>query len=98
MSRAFVREDENDLAELADRPISLHRNFVIEAGLRRLRPLSTVSRRRTAPQHKGLDPTNARKVDFYTRQFVDATTAPCRVAADRAGAGDHILIGLICSS
>src|SRR6478752_6224795 len=33
MSRAFVKEDENDLAELPDRPISPHRNFVTEAGL-----------------------------------------------------------------
>jgi hypothetical protein len=33
MSRAFVREDENDKSELPDRPISAHRNFVTEAGL-----------------------------------------------------------------
>ena len=33
MSRAFVREDENDKSELPDRPISPHRNFVTEAGL-----------------------------------------------------------------
>ena len=33
MSRAFVREAENDKAELPDRPISPHRNFVTEAGL-----------------------------------------------------------------
>jgi transcription elongation GreA/GreB family factor len=33
MSRAFVREDENDKTELPDRPISPHRNFVTEAGL-----------------------------------------------------------------
>ena len=33
MSRAFVKEDENDKAELPDRPISPHRNFVTEAGL-----------------------------------------------------------------
>jgi hypothetical protein len=42
MSRAFVKEDENDLAELPDRSISPHRNFGTEAGLRRLRPLSAV--------------------------------------------------------
>src|ERR1700722_16716555 len=50
MSRAFVNEDENDLAKLPDWPISPRRNFVTEAGLRRLRPLSAVSRRRIAPQ------------------------------------------------
>jgi hypothetical protein len=50
MSRAFVKEDENDTAELPGRPISPHRNFVTERGLRRLRPLLPVSRRRTAPQ------------------------------------------------
>jgi hypothetical protein len=33
MSRAFVKEAENDTAELPDRPISPHRNFVTEAGL-----------------------------------------------------------------
>jgi hypothetical protein len=33
MSRAFVREAENETAELPDRPISPHRNFVTEAGL-----------------------------------------------------------------
>jgi transcription elongation GreA/GreB family factor len=33
MSRAFVKEDENDKTELPDRPISPHRNFVTEAGL-----------------------------------------------------------------
>jgi transcription elongation GreA/GreB family factor len=33
MSRAFVREAENDTAEVPDRPISPHRNFVTEAGL-----------------------------------------------------------------
>ena len=33
MSRAFVREDENDKTEFPDRPISPHRNFVTEAGL-----------------------------------------------------------------
>ena len=33
MSRAFVKEAENDMAELPDRPISPHRNFVTEAGL-----------------------------------------------------------------
>jgi transcription elongation GreA/GreB family factor len=33
MSRAFVKEVENDTAELPDRPISSHRNFVTEAGL-----------------------------------------------------------------
>ena len=33
MSRAFVKEAENDAAELPDRPISAHRNFVTEAGL-----------------------------------------------------------------
>ena len=33
MSRAFVKETENDVAELPDRPISSHRNFVTEAGL-----------------------------------------------------------------
>jgi transcription elongation GreA/GreB family factor len=32
MSRAFVKEAENDRAE-PDRPISPHRNFVTEAGL-----------------------------------------------------------------
>jgi hypothetical protein len=42
MSRAFVKEDENDLAELPDRSISPHRNFGTEAGLWRLRPLSAV--------------------------------------------------------
>jgi transcription elongation GreA/GreB family factor len=33
MSRAFVKEAENETAELPDRPISPHRNFVTEAGL-----------------------------------------------------------------
>ena len=33
MSRAFVKEAENDTAELPERPISPHRNFVTEAGL-----------------------------------------------------------------
>ena len=33
MSRAFVKEDENDLAEVPDWPISPHRNFGTEAGL-----------------------------------------------------------------
>jgi transcription elongation GreA/GreB family factor len=33
MSRAFVREAENEPADLPDRPISPHRNFVTEAGL-----------------------------------------------------------------
>jgi transcription elongation GreA/GreB family factor len=33
MSRAFVKEAENDAAELPDRPISPHRNLVTEAGL-----------------------------------------------------------------
>jgi transcription elongation GreA/GreB family factor len=33
MSRAFVKETENETAELPDRPISPHRNFVTEAGL-----------------------------------------------------------------
>ena len=33
MSRAFVKETDNDTVELPDRPISPHRNFVTEAGL-----------------------------------------------------------------
>jgi transcription elongation GreA/GreB family factor len=33
MSRAFVKEAENQTLELPDRPISPHRNFVTEAGL-----------------------------------------------------------------
>src|SRR5271166_5874003 len=33
MSRAFVKETENDTVDLPDRPISLHRNFVTRAGL-----------------------------------------------------------------
>ena len=33
MSRAFVKEAEKETAELPDRPISPHRNFVTEAGL-----------------------------------------------------------------
>jgi hypothetical protein len=33
MSRAFVKEAENETAELPDRPISPHRNFVTETGL-----------------------------------------------------------------
>src|SRR5580700_4597205 len=33
MSRAFVKEAENETAELPDRPISPHRNFVTAAGL-----------------------------------------------------------------
>jgi hypothetical protein len=33
MSRAFVKEVENGTAELPDRPISPHRNFVTHAGL-----------------------------------------------------------------
>jgi hypothetical protein len=33
MSRAFVKEAENDSTELPDRPVSPHRNFVTEAGL-----------------------------------------------------------------
>jgi hypothetical protein len=32
-SRAFAKEEENTKAELPDRPISPHRNFVTEAGL-----------------------------------------------------------------
>ena len=33
MSRAFVKEAENDTVELPDRPISPHRNLVTELGL-----------------------------------------------------------------
>jgi transcription elongation GreA/GreB family factor len=33
MSRAFVKETDNDTTGLPDRPISPHRNFVTEAGL-----------------------------------------------------------------
>jgi transcription elongation GreA/GreB family factor len=33
MSRAFIKEAENDPGEFLDRPISPHRNFVTEAGL-----------------------------------------------------------------
>ncbi|HEY6517783.1 MAG TPA: transcription elongation factor, partial [Roseiarcus sp.] len=33
MSRAFVRETDNDTAGLPDRPASPHRNLVTEAGL-----------------------------------------------------------------
>lgn len=33
MSRAFVKEAENETVELPDRPISSHRNLVTEAGL-----------------------------------------------------------------
>jgi transcription elongation GreA/GreB family factor len=33
MSRAFVKEAENDTAALLDRPLSPHRNFVTAAGL-----------------------------------------------------------------
>jgi hypothetical protein len=33
MSRAFVKEAENGMDVLPDRPISPHRNFVTEAGL-----------------------------------------------------------------
>jgi transcription elongation GreA/GreB family factor len=33
MSRAFVKESENDTVELPDRPISPHRNMVTAAGL-----------------------------------------------------------------
>jgi transcription elongation GreA/GreB family factor len=33
MSRAFVKEAENETAELPDGPVSPHRNFVTDAGL-----------------------------------------------------------------
>ena len=33
MSRAFVKETEDDTTGLPDQPISPHRNFVTEAGL-----------------------------------------------------------------
>ena len=33
MSRAFVKETENETAELPERPISPHRNYVTAAGL-----------------------------------------------------------------
>jgi transcription elongation GreA/GreB family factor len=33
MSRSFVKEAEHETAELPDRPVSRHRNFVTEAGL-----------------------------------------------------------------
>jgi len=33
MSRAFVKETENETAELPERPISPHRNYVTVAGL-----------------------------------------------------------------
>jgi transcription elongation GreA/GreB family factor len=42
MSRAFVKESENDTVELPDRPISPHRNLVTEAGLAAIR--GTLSR------------------------------------------------------
>ena len=37
MSRAFVKESENDTVELPDRPISPHRNLVTAAGLAEIR-------------------------------------------------------------
>jgi transcription elongation GreA/GreB family factor len=37
MSRAFIKEPENDTVELPDRPISPHRNLVTEAGLAAIR-------------------------------------------------------------
>jgi hypothetical protein len=33
MSRAFIKETENDTVKLPDRPISLHRNLVTRPGL-----------------------------------------------------------------
>jgi hypothetical protein len=47
MSRAFVKEAENETAELPDRPISPHRNFVTEAGLAAIE--ATIGRRSGAP-------------------------------------------------
>jgi transcription elongation GreA/GreB family factor len=37
MSRAFVKESENDTVELPDRPISSHRNLVTEVGISAIR-------------------------------------------------------------
>jgi Ku70/Ku80 beta-barrel domain len=50
MSRAFVKEAENETAELPDRPISPHRNFVTEAGLAAIEAALGRFEGRTAPQ------------------------------------------------
>jgi hypothetical protein len=51
MSSSFVNEDENDKAELPDRPISPHPNFVTEAGLALIEaPLGRFEAARTVPQ------------------------------------------------
>ncbi len=48
MSRAFVKEADNDTVELPDRPISPHRNFVTKSGLAEIKAASAASRPPTA--------------------------------------------------
>jgi transcription elongation factor GreB len=45
MSRAFVKEADNQAPDLPDRPVSPHRNFVTPEGLAAIEGLSFASRR-----------------------------------------------------
>jgi transcription elongation GreA/GreB family factor len=76
MSRAFVKETENDTVELPDRPISLHRNLVTEAGLAAIKAtldrFEAAHRAATDIGDRGAVATASREVRYWKARLASA--------------------------
>ena len=96
MSRAFVKEGENDTAELPDRPISPHRNFVTEAGLAAIEAalgrLEAAYRAATDKGHSEVAATALREVRYWRARRASAEVV--KPHADKSAASFGVTVTL----
>jgi transcription elongation GreA/GreB family factor len=91
MSRAFIKEAENDTAELPDRPISPHRNFVTEAGLAAIEAslgrFEAVLRAATDKGKSEAAATALREVRYWRARRASAEVVKCPADKSKASFG-----------
>ena len=96
MSRAFVKETDNDTVELPDRPISPHRNFVTEAGLAEIKTaLGRFEAAYRAAREEGdrdAGAAAAREIRYWTARLETAEVA--ELPADRTTASFGLTVTL----
>ncbi len=96
MSRAFVKETDNEAVELPDRPISAHRNFVTEAGLAEIKAtLGRFEAASRAARDKGdrdAAAAAAREVRYWTARL--GTAEVVELPADRTTASFGLTVTL----
>jgi transcription elongation GreA/GreB family factor len=96
MSRAFVKEADNDTVELPDRPISPHRNFVTKSGLAEIKAaLGRFEAAYRAARHSGDQDAvaaAAREIRYWTARL--GTAEVVEPPADRTTASFGLTITL----